>query len=177
MVEDEITIYYWPGMIVVGILAVITIAWIKKFFKDVPCTMCANIHCAPLNSMSKDQRYLILKYFSDYERRTPEISAVFVCEECKHVHDDFSGEKRSRDYEYLQHLAFCKVCNHLMCGNFVVADIIQDHNVLDRINMTCKKCGTVHKWTLHEESGYKFLMPPSESRVLKRCKDYTLGTA
>jgi len=118
-----------------------------------PCPFCRHGKTTCFNKLAVNQKRSILQYFKDHEHRTPNVKCVFVCLGCKTVFDDFSGELRSMESNW------CKVCNEQ------VFDC-----TLDNDSIKCTSCGTRYEWKTHEGSGFRFLMPPVDARLLDRCR-------
>ena len=135
-----------------------------------PCQFCENLKLTPFTQLPVQQQRSVLSYFRAHEDREPDLNSVFVCLDCKTVHDDFSGDKRSMDMDMISSplsgasvslaRTFCKVCNALMQGCNPGNEDIH-----------CVRCGTKYRWHNFAETGFRFLMPPKESRILERCKD------
>ena len=102
------------------------------------------------------------QYFLQHEGRDPDWSAMFAYLNCMTLYDDFSGEKRSMDIDFMVARSFCKVCNGL----------IMDCSLL-KSNIECTRCRTRYQWQFQEESGFRSLMPPTGSTILQRCHDAT----
>ena len=127
----------------------------------VPRQFCANCKASRFEQLSVPQQgALLLQYFRHHEGRDPDRSAMFACQSCMTVYDDFSGEKRSMDIDALGVVArsFCKVCNQL----------IQDCNPSNS-NIECTRSGT--RFQVHEKSGFRILMPPAGATILHRCRN------
>ncbi len=123
---------------------------------SLPCQHCLNPRVTLFRKLPFDQQEVVLGYFRRYEHREPDTEGLFVCVECKTVYDDFSGEKISREIDWAQIRSICKVCNHIVinCGP-------------DMKDIRCKACGTSYKWEVDAESGFRFLMPPPDTKVTK----------
>lgn len=159
------------ALVFLGIIVVVAaVAKILIRAVGAPCQFCENRKLARFTRLSAPQQHSVLSYFRAHEGREPDLSSVFVCLDCKTVHDDFSGEKRSMDMDMISapvggvsvSLArtFCKVCNALMQGCDPENEDIH-----------CVRCGTKYRWQNYTETGFRFLMPPRESRILERCED------
>lgn len=150
------------GYIIAGVIGLAAIVFAVRFFMRtaIMCQFCGNADCKVWDRVEEETQRHILAYFRSHERREPDTSGLFVCDECKTIFDDFSGEKANREVDYGWNKAWCKVCNHAMqgCGP-------------GNANIECRKCGTRYEWKTHEESGYRFLMPPPDANLLERCSD------
>lgn len=150
------------GMLLAGV-AVGVISRLAMSRSRVPCVFCGEI-LVSLEDLDPTDRRQIMEYFADHEKRRPKESAVFACRGCRTVHDDFSGEQRSRDIDavagVVTNMTFCKVCNGLMRG----CD-------LEASSILCRQCGTPYKWEIHGKGGWRFLAPPSTAPVLPECRD------
>ncbi len=130
-----------------------------------PCQFCENRKVSRFDELAESQRRALLRYFRLHEAREPDASGIFACLNCMTVHDDFSGEKRSMDVDTagfggVLARSYCKVCNNLIQGCDPANDDIR-----------CSHCGTPYRWQVHEDSGFRFLMPPREASILERCRD------
>ena len=59
-----------------------------------PCQFC-EAKVRPFRKVNTETQEAILRYFRDHKRREAPRKGLFVCLNCKTVHDDFSGEKQS----------------------------------------------------------------------------------
>ena len=159
-----------------GIAFLVALAFLlKRLVRAVgmPCQFCDNRKLTYFDQLPPDTRNDILSYFRNREKRVPDTDGLFICLNCRTVHDDFSGEKRSWDIDYAASVGpsensgfefsartFCKVCNNLVYGCDPGRDDIH-----------CEFCGTHYQWQTHEPSGFRYLMPPEGAQVLERCKD------
>jgi len=162
------------GHIAFSVIALVAAVFMARYFMrtGIICQFCGDIDCKVWDRVADDVKVRILEYFRSYEKRSPDTSGIFVCDECKTVFDDFSGERASRDVDSVTvsrglHTrsivtcrTWCKVCNSLMqsCDP-------------DNPSIRCRTCGTGYEWKTHEESGYRFLMPPENAKILERCDD------
>ena len=119
------------------------------------CQFC-DAKVQPLRRIDQALQEEILQYFYNYERRKPDQSGIFVCLNCKTIHDDFSGEKQSRDPDKYNNVTFCKVCNAAIWRCEPKNDSIQ-----------CPRCQTPYIWQTYEDSEFRFLMPPEDAKLLK----------
>jgi hypothetical protein len=144
-------------------IAIVFVKWLMR--TAIMCQFCRNPDCKVWDRVPQAQRDSILSYFREHEKREPDTSGIFVCDMCNTVFDDFSGEKANREVDRAACTSWCKVCNSMMpsCdpGNE---------------NIRCRTCGTQYQWQTHEKSGYRFLMPPEDAVIRKRCSDLS-GTA
>ncbi len=125
-----------------------------------PCQFC-EAKVKSFRQISIEAQEAILRYFREYEGRKPDRHGLFVCLNCKTVHDDFSGEKQSRDIDSYGCVTFCKVCHATMRG------CEPENNAIK-----CPRCDTPYKWQTHEKSGFRFLMPPKGARLHERSKNF-----
>ena len=136
------------------------------------CQFCGATDVKVWGRLNDRQQKTINEYFMSHERRQPDTAGVFVCDACKTVFDDFSGEKGNREVDsvvvgvgpkakgLVTCKAWCKVCNSMMLS----CDPDND-------NIHCRTCGTHYEWKTHAASGYRFLMPPEGADILARCSD------
>ena len=153
--------------------------------------------------LAPEQKDEILRYFRTHEKRDPDTSAVFFCEHCLNVYDDFSGEKTSMSGD---DRSMCKVCNSpsvWYLGDTVVTGEVAEFRAMNAelvkeieclrcerrpsssldcvlcdtsVRVTgCRKCHTLYVWRRFEPSKYKFLVPLTDRAILQRCSDQTLG--
>ena len=139
------------GLLVGGILLKLVVRWMSF-----PCQFC-DTKVKALNQVSPEDQAGILAYFHDHERREPDKGGVFVCTNCRTVHDDFSGEKKSRDVDMYSCRTFCKVCGR------IIARCEPEREVI-----TCGDCKTEYRWQVHERSGYRFFTPPAGVELRSR---------
>lgn len=138
--------------------------WVFKRYvirhMSLPCQFCRNTRLTLFRKLPDDLKKSILTYFREHENRDPDEEGIFVCLECRTVHDDFSGEKMSREVDFYQVTTLCKVCSTLLrdCG-------------LYNENIRCPTCGTPYKWQVHEKSGFRYLMPPAGTEVTSKIDD------
>ena len=125
-----------------------------------PCQFC-EAKVRPFRKVDTETQEAILRYFRDHERREVHQKGLFVCLNCKTVHDDFSGEKQSWDIDRFGGVTFCKVCHATMYGCNPKND-----------NIKCPRCETSYAWQVHELSGFRFLMPPKGTAVLRSSRSY-----
>ena len=153
-------------LIVAGLLAaLIPFLFLLRRVVDLigfPCKFCHARVRAFADVPMVDQEN-ILEYFRRRERRDPDPRGVFVCLECRTVHDDFSGAKESRDIDLGGATAFCKVCGSKMRD----CELENEH-------IACAKCGTPYRWEEDRKSGFRFLSPPDGTRLLERLGAKTL---
>jgi acetyl-CoA carboxylase beta subunit len=82
------------------------------------------------------------------------------------VYDDFSGERRSREQDLYQLIAFCKSCGKLMfCPN------AQSKTIL------CNHCGLHHEWLQHAPTAFVYLTRTDGKPVQAQCVDSSFGGA
>lgn len=157
-------------------LVVVAMRWLLRK-AGLPCQFCDNMSCDRFRGLTPPEKDAVLDYFRRQEHREPDKRGIFICKACRTVFDDFSGEKNSWEIDTGRFCAgpysktmtscktYCKVCNATMWG----CDPDND-------DIHCTRCGTHYAWTLHEKSGYRFLKPQGNVRLLKGCRDYTIGT-
>jgi len=162
------------GHIIFSVIVLALAALMVRFLmrRGIMCQFCGDDDCKVWDRVADDVKVVILEYFTSYEKRDPDTSGIFVCDQCKTVFDDFSGEKASREVDSATVVrgyqtkslvtcrTWCKVCNSLLqfCDP-------------DNPDIRCRKCGTAYEWKTHEKSGYRFLMPPEDAQVKERCND------
>lgn len=135
-------------------------------FEDWPCEICGQKRKL-FRSLPPATQDAIRAYFVSYERRDPRTRDILVCDGCRTVFDDFSGDRKGTMVErpggraLLSHGTWCKVCNMMITSAGPANNDIR-----------CRTCGTPYAWKTHEESGYRFLMPPPGANVLRRCHDF-----
>jgi hypothetical protein len=139
------------GMVVFGLGLRRLVDWIGS-----PCQFC-EASVQSFRRVGPEVQASILQYFSAYERREPDTGGLFICMNCHTVHDDFSGEKASRDFDRFGCVTFCKVCHAIMRGCEP-----------DRGTVNCSSCGTPYEWRTHADSGFRFFMPPRDVTISAR---------
>lgn len=145
--------------VLLGLAALTVMGLVLRRFVELignPCQFCAS-KTRPFRRLDSATQVAILDYFVHHERREPDRSGLFVCLNCKTVHDDFSGEKASWDIDAFGCVTFCKVCLARIRG------CEPDRDVVD-----CPACGTQYAWRLHEGSGFRFFMPPADASISNR---------
>jgi len=145
-------------LLAIGALVVLVLA-LKRLVRWIsfPCQFCEE-KVTSFDQIDPQEQQEILRYFLHYERREPDAAGLFVCTHCQTVHDDFSGEKASRDIDAYGCRTFCKVCASLIRGCEPSRGVI-----------TCEGCQTPYQWQVHEESGFRFFMPPKDAKLLSKC--------
>lgn len=151
MTVIELGIAIMAVLVVVALLLRPVVKWISF-----PCQFC-NAKVKVLDQVSAEDQAGILAYFHQHERREPDKGGVFVCTNCKTVHDDFSGEKRSRDTDAYSCKTFCKVCGRIMYRCEPEREVV-----------ACDGCATEYHWQVHERSGYRFFTPPAGAQLRDR---------
>jgi hypothetical protein len=162
-----------PHIIVSAVVLAGVIVMIRFLMRTgLMCQFCGATDVKVWDRLSDRQQRAILEYFMSHERREPDTSGVFVCDACRTVFDDFSGEKANREVDsvvvgagtrvkgLVTCKAWCKVCNSMLLS----CDP-------DNEDIRCRTCGTRYEWRTHEASGYRFLMPPKDAGILERCSD------
>jgi len=161
----KVALVFLGGIVVLAVVA-------KRLMRavGVPCQFCDNQKLSRFDQLPALRQQSVLEYFRVHEHREPDTSGVFACLQCMTIHDDFSGEKRSADVDFVDvpvrgisiaiARTFCKVCNRLMQG----CDPDND-------NIHCPRCDTQYHWQKFGDTGFRFLMPPSGVKLLERCRD------
>ena len=137
----------FAALVILGLALRKLVEWISF-----PCQFC-EAKVRPFRKVDTETQEAILRYFRDHERREVHQKGLFVCLNCKTVHDDFSGEKQSWDSDRFGGVTFCKVCHATMYG------CNPKNN-----NIKCPRCETPYAWQVHEPSGFRFLMPQKAQR-------------
>ena len=197
MIDIELLII----LAVVGVPLLVAVRWLVKRL-GCDCHKCGE-RMSFFRELSLEQQNTILHYFRIHEKRDPDTSAIFVCEHCLMVYDDFSGEKTSMSGD---DRSLCKICNSpsvWYLGNAVVTGEIAGFREANSewlkeieclrcerkpnsssdcvfcdtaIKPTgCRKCHTLYVWRQVEPSKYKFLVPLTDKVILQRSTDVTLG--
>ena len=150
----------------VGLLFIAVLFWV--IIRTVP-DFCQNCHkeLTRFFRLSPNEQDKIRSYFKEHEDRDIDEDGVFVCSHCKFVHDDFSGEKHSRNTDHAHSIevngvvyksahwkTLCKVCGLLV-------------SACDPANpdIKCRACETYYHWLLDEESGYYFFRIIGDKKV------------
>jgi hypothetical protein len=153
-------------------------------------------------SLLMEDRQDILSYFMSYENREPDTSAIYVCEPCGVVYDDFSGEARSMDGD---DRSICKICNTpfvwymgLLTGPEMVAFRDANERLIEGAEclrcernpadiwgcitcdtnmkvMGCTRCQTLYSWMSIYGSKFRYLVPLTDKSVIKKGQDPTWG--
>lgn len=153
---------------VVGLSLLIVLVFFAVRYTPVYCSHCYK-KLQRWRDVTEEQKLSIRNFIKEQEDRTVDESAVFVCQHCHHVFDDFSGEKRSPEVDrtYQVHgrmvssmRCICKICGVLMMDCSPNSPEIQ-----------CQKCETQYTWKLDEKSGLKFLIREGDRKVLDGSKD------
>ena len=127
----------------------------------ISCSFCVNSRMTPWEKLSSDDQDHILQYFSDHEQRRPDTSAIIVCRQCNTVFDDFSGRTEPMwRAVHRDSTTRCKVCSRLV-----------SHCDPKNHDIRCNVCHMHYAWRLHEQSGYRILMPPEGTSVLEKWKE------
>ena len=127
-----------------------------------PCPMCGAPDITSFAKLDHNQRNDIYRYFDQVERRRFRQTHIFVCPKCKTVHDDFSGEKRSRDLDMIGMLkpactSFCKCCGKILMHNASHASVVK-----------CPSCGTQYTWTQYGGREMFFFTPQPGTQLLEK---------
>jgi hypothetical protein len=157
-----------------------------------------------LGELAPEQQQEVVRYFRLHEKRDPDESAIFVCDRCCMVYDDFSGEKKSMSGD---DRSICKVCgapsvwylgDAVRTGRlpeFVEAnpELVEGIECLrcerggigtsaacvfcdTAVKVTgCRRCQTLYAWRQPESSKYRFLVPLTDKPILQRCVDRSMG--
>lgn len=148
--------------------------------------------------LSRSVQDEILAHYSAYEKRTPDTAAVFACERCGVVHDDFSGVARSMAADSK---SICKVCGQphmryigyltpgeireFVDGNPALVEAVEclrcqrmprDCVLCDARPKVigCRHCQTLHAW----QSGngqFEYLVALTNKPILRTAHDRTGG--
>ena len=146
-----IALAVFAALVVLGIVLKYLVRWMSF-----PCQFCGK-KVKAFEQIDLQEQQNILAYFQEHERREPDKAGLFICTHCNTVHDDFSGEKLSREPDAFS-CTFCKVCGRMLyqCEP-------------DRGVITCRDCKTQYQWQTHEKSGFRFFTPPRGVQLLDRC--------
>lgn len=87
--------------ILFSIAAIIAFIFLIKLFMRtaIMCQFCGYNDCKVWSRVPEELQKSILDYFQTHEKREPDTSGIFVCDQCKTVFDDFSGEKANREVD------------------------------------------------------------------------------
>ena len=157
------------------------------------------------NELTEDEQKEIVSYFQTRENRQPDTSGIFVCQHCRIVYDDFSGEKKSMEGD---NVSICKICGSpsvrhlgLSVATGEIADfrkenprLVKDYECLNcsrqpygylycltcdaKVKLVgCRNCYTLYLWKSAKGSKYglKFLVPLTDEPILKEARDITMG--
>jgi hypothetical protein len=162
----------WTTYLIAGLLCFVLIVAYKLLLSRFPCPACGQGKCRPLKKLPDRTQDQILHYFRVQEHRHPAIGAVFACDYCRTVFDDYSRERKSRNPDSAVYIsgvgkrifsgcpAECKECGRIM------------HDcTLNNPNIQCDTCGTSYAWKTHERSGYRFLMRLTDEEIRLRGED------
>ncbi|MBT3342634.1 MAG: hypothetical protein HN712_08105 [Gemmatimonadetes bacterium] len=139
----------------------------------------------------------ILSHYRQHEKRTPDTGAIFACQRCKVIHDDFSGVARSMVGDST---SICKVCgqSHVRYigvppgGIPVFADANPEH--VEEIECLrcqrmprdcflcdakpkvtgCRHCQTLHTWQ-SGDGQFDYLVALTDKPILQMAHDHTGG--
>ncbi len=144
------------------LLAIGALIWFLITSAGRPCPMCGAPDMMPFGKLPQSQQDDIRQYFRDEERRQFRSSQILVCPKCKSVHDDFSGEKRSRDLDLAGMLrpactSFCKCCGRIIMYNATHEGIV-----------TCPGCDTKYAWRQYGFNELFFFSPQTPIRILDK---------
>lgn len=120
-----------------------------------PCQFCEQ-KTRTFRRLDIETQEAILGHSHEHERREPDRSGIFVCLNCRTIHDDYSGEKASWDIDAYGCVTFCKVCHAPLQGCEPSRDV------------QCPDCGTYYAWQIHSGSGFRFFTPPRDASILPR---------
>jgi hypothetical protein len=146
------------GLIAFGLVLRRFVEWIGA-----PCQFCGS-KTNRFRRLDSATQANILDYFVQHERREPDRSGLFICLNCRTVHDDFSGEKGSWDVDTFGCVTFCKVCLARIRGCEPEREV------------ECPQCETKYSWTIHDGSGFRFLMPPRGITIGKRPTSFMMDS-
>lgn len=152
---------YIISLVLTFVAAIVGMVWLVRLI-GLACQFCSNSRVSFFNELTAEQQDTILDYFQTYEHRTPDTKAIFVCCDCNTVFDDFSGEKKSMEADYGRGgcRTWCKACHQM----------VYECN-LDNDNIGCPDCNTPYKWDVYKDTGFRFLMPPPNTKLLSKCRD------
>ena len=162
------------------------------------CHQCGN-RMSFFRELTPEEQKEILQYFRIHENRDPDTSAIFLCDHCLIVYDDFSGEKKSMSGD---NRSLCKVCNspyvnylgHAVRTGAVAGFREANSKYIEEVEClrcerkpsgygscvfcdtaikptVCYDCHTLYIWRQVAPSKYKFLVPLTDKAILKRCID------
>ena len=158
-----------PSLIFFGVGVVFIIVVWLIIMRTTP-QYCCNCHkkVKRFPELAEGQQLLIREHFLEQENRQVDESGVFVCLHCRYMHDDFSGEKHSRqaDRSYTQlpngkvirsghWRTICKVC-----------DVIMQPCDPDGA-IGCRRCETEYLWVKHEKLDLYILTAQGDRKILK----------
>jgi hypothetical protein len=149
------------ALLVVGLLGLAAIIALFLRHTNRPCPICGAWQLTPFDQTSRDHQHDIETYFNRVERRSPPRSRLFVCPDCGCVHDDFSGEKISRDLD-IRGRSRCASALCKGCGLVILFPAGPDEHV------TCRHCGMHHQWKPHGPHGLRFFEPGDPRAMLPR---------
>ena len=156
-----------------AVAALLAVGLLLKLFVHqvgIPCQFC-DARLKYWKELPPADHESILKYFQEYEKRTPETAGLFTCPGCGTVFDDFSGERLTRDYDAFGIRAWCRICNNMMWNK---KDLGTWDGVSESPYMKCHVCGAVHQWKTFGTTRFRFLMPPEDQPVLPRNREVDL---
>jgi len=142
--------------LVVGVISAVGFVITKK--ARFRCQFCNSVVSA-FDGLDHSVKIDILAYFTEHEHRNPDTAGIFICNNCRIVFDDFSGQKQSRDQDpYYGNKTFCKVCNGILYNCSPVRSILR-----------CEKCSTEYTWYTSPKYSLRFFMPDGKKPLQRRC--------
>ncbi|NKB69279.1 MAG: hypothetical protein GKR89_19590 [Candidatus Latescibacteria bacterium] len=122
------------------------------------CRFCRHNTLTSFESLPPEDQAHIADYCKNYERRTPNFPFIFICSSCQVVFDEYSNATKALFARMggtrIKANSLCKVC-------FAV---INDC-ALDRDDIHCHRCQTLHQWLPYKDRPAKFLQPPAEAQI------------
>ncbi|NRA39792.1 MAG: hypothetical protein HRU15_16745 [Planctomycetes bacterium] len=153
---------------IVGLSLLILQVFLALRFTPIYCSHCYK-KLQRFSDVPEEQKISIRKFIKEHEDRAVDESAVYVCQHCNHVSDDFSGEQRNREvdrtYQVHGRMVSSMRCICKICGVLVMDCSPQSPEI------HCQKCETQYTWKLDEESGLIFLIREGDRKVLDGPKD------
>jgi hypothetical protein len=168
--------------VITFLLLLVCIGLFLKYIQKKAPILC--LYCPapvqPLADLTADDQKLILDYFRQHEHRVAPADEILVCPHCHVVYDDFVPLKSFRwlgiddtmvyggTGMVLQVyggtcLGFCK-----QCGEYLQQEATHSTEIGEVSTQTavCRKCSARYSWRPWPESGYLFLTPLDDTRIL-----------
>lgn len=133
------------------ILAIVTVTVLLGLLvRHVPasCQVCAR-HCRFWRQLTSEEQEAVTKHYRQVEEREPPFADFFFCDHCHCIADDFYGEKRSREYDGIQHFdplsgqlleVRCVRVNCKRCGQPMMVRVGED------LETPCPRCECLQAW-------------------------------